>query len=95
MVGILNDIRYKMTLKAVVKYIDYRLKHNEDDFLYRAIVAESLATIAVGKKSGERVSYINEHNKLFNINNKKEDKRSAKDIIKDTFKAHNITIREE
>ena len=80
-----------MTLKAVVEYLDYRLKVNEEKSLFEIFVAENLATISAGNKYKERMSYVKERNKIWNI--QPQDTRSARQIIDDTFAARGIKVR--
>ena len=41
-----------MTFKAVVAYLDYRLKANEEQTLFEVFVAENLATISAKQIQG-------------------------------------------
>lgn len=81
-----------MSLKAVVKFLDYRFKQTDEEVLFKTIIAEYLATIGVGKTTSERISFSEERNKIYGIKSKK-DERSAEEIIKDTFKKHGIKIK--
>lgn len=79
-----------MTFRAVVAYLDYRLKANEERTLFEVFVAENLATMAAGQKYKQRMSYVDKRNELLGI--KKKDTRSAKQIIEDTFAARGVKI---
>ncbi len=81
-----------MSLKAVVKFLDYRFKQTEEEVLFKTIVAEYLATIGTGKQTAERISFIEKRNQIYGIAVQK-DERSAKEIIRDTFKKHGIKIK--
>jgi len=81
-----------MSLKAVVKFLDYRFKQIEEDVLYKSITAEYMATIGVGKTNTERISFVEGRNKIYGIKVQK-DERSAEEIIRDTFKKHGIKIK--
>lgn len=83
-----------MSLRAVVDYVDYRLKQYKDDFVFRAIMAEYTATIGVGKQSEKRLSYIEERNEIFGVKTEK-DERSAEEIIAYTFAKHGIVVKKK
>lgn len=61
--------------------------------MFECFVAENLATISAGMKTKERMGYIEKYNKLWGYDNVKEDKRTAQEIISDTFKAHGLRIK--
>ena len=75
-----------MTMKAVVSYLDYRLKANEEEALFRVFVAENLATISAGQK------FIEKYNTIWGVPSKR-DTRSAKKIIEDTFAARGVKVK--
>lgn len=81
-----------MSLKAVVQYLDYRLKKDEEDSWYRVITAEHLATIAAGMKNKERVGFIDKRDKIWGMNKEKRDNRTAQEIINDTLKKRGIKL---
>lgn len=84
-----------MSLKAVVRYINYRFKQNEDDFLYKALTAEYQSVLCTGIfREVQRISYVEEHNKIYGIKTKK-DERTAREIVEDTFKKHGIKMRKK
>lgn len=80
-----------MTIKAVVSYLNYRLKANEEQTLFEIFVAENLATISAGNKYRERMSYVQQRNKIWGIE-KPKDTRTARQIIDDTFAARGIKV---
>ena len=80
-----------MTFRAVVAYLDYRLKANEEQTLFEVFVAENLATMAAGQKYKQRMSYINKRNELLGITQK--DIRSARQIIEDTFTVRDVKVK--
>lgn len=80
-----------MSMRAIVAYIDYRLKANEEKVLFETFIAESIATMSAGMKYKERMKYSEARNKIWNIGQK--DERSAKQIINDTFAARGIQVR--
>lgn len=80
-----------MTMKAVVKYLDYRLKSNAEQDLFQIFVAENLATISAGNKYKERISYIKQRDEIWGVAEKK-DTRTARQIIEDTFAARGIKV---
>ena len=80
-----------MTMKAVVKYLDYRLKSNAEQKLFQIFVAENLATISAGNKYKERMSYIKQRDEIWGVVEKK-DTRTARQIIEDTFAARGIKV---
>lgn len=82
-----------MTLRAVVAYLDYRLKKEEESALFEIFVGEALATIEAGMRIETRRSYIDIHNRVWGIKNEVEDTRTAQEIIDDTFKKHGLTIK--
>lgn len=82
-----------MTLRAVVAYLDYRLKKEEESALFGIFVGEALATIEAGKRIETRRSYIDIYNRVWGIKNEVEDTRTAQQIIDDTFKKHGLTIK--
>lgn len=79
-----------MTFRAVVSYLDYRLKAKDEQTLFEIFVAENLATISSGNKYKKRMSYVQQRDELLGI--KKKDTRSAKQIIEDTFAARGVKI---
>ena len=81
-----------MTMKAVVSYLDYRLKANEEETLFRVFVAENLATISAGQKYKERMNFIEKYNTIWGVPSKR-DTRSAKQIIEDTFSARGVKVK--
>ena len=80
-----------MSLKAVVKYIDYRLKRDTEQSLFECWLSENIVTIASGYKLKERVSYTETRNEIWQ--KKTQDTRTAKEIIADTLKKHGIKIK--
>lgn len=80
-----------MTLRAVVSYLDYRLKANEEQTLFEVFVAENLATMAAGQKYKQRMSYSEQRNKLWGVT-AKGDTRSGRQIIEDTFAKRGVKI---
>ena len=80
-----------MTFRAVVAYLDYRLKANEEQALFEVFVAESLATMAAGQKYKQRMSYSEQRNKLWGVT-AKGDTRSGRQIIEDTFAKRGVKI---
>lgn len=89
----LDGIRNKMTLRAVVAYLDYRLKKEEESALFEIFVGEALATIEAGMRIETRRSYIDIYNRVWDIKKEVEDTRTAQEIIDDTFKKHGLTIK--
>ena len=91
----MNDIQYqRMSLRAVVSYLDYRLKKDYEKQLFEIFVAEHLSIVASGRYTKEPNSYIEKVNKLWGKKEKK-DERTAKQIIEDTFKKHGIKIKKK
>lgn len=82
-----------MSIKAVVCYLDYRLKANEEKTLYRVFVAENLATLSAGAKYKERMNYTEYRNKLWGITPRK-DTRTGQEIIADTLAKHGIAVKQ-
>ena len=80
-----------MTLRAVVSYLDYRLKANEEQTLFEVFVAENLATMAAGQKYKQRMSYKEKRDTLWGIS-AGVDTRSGRQIIEDTFARRGIKI---
>lgn len=78
-------------MKAVVEYLDYRLKANAERELYEIFIAENLATVSAGNRYKERMSYIAHRNKIWGIE-QQTDTRSAREIIEDTFAARGIKV---
>lgn len=81
-----------MTMKAVVSYLDYRLKYSEEQTLYRVFVAENLATISAGQRYKERMNFVEKYNSIWGVPSKR-DTRSAKQIIEDTFAARGVKVK--
>ena len=81
-----------MGLRAVVKYIDYRLKRDTEQSLFEQWVAESLSTIAAGMRTKDRFSYTEQRERVWG-RVKPKDTRSAEQIIADTMRRHGIKIR--
>lgn len=82
-----------MTLRAVVSYLDYRLKANEEQTLFEVFVAENLATLSAGAKYKERMNYTEYRNKLWGITPRK-DTRTGQEIIADTLAKHGISVKQ-
>lgn len=82
-----------MTLRAVVAYLDYRLKTEEESVMFKMFVGETLATLEAGKRIETRRSYIDIHDSVWDIKKEVEDTRTAQQIIDDTFKRHGLTIK--
>lgn len=80
-----------MSLKAALKYIECRSKEREEDSLYRAILSEYIAVLGTGKSSEKYISYTQELQKL--RGEYVEDKRTAEEILLDTIKKHNLTLK--
>lgn len=82
-----------MSLRAIVEYLGYRLKKDEDENIYRLYTGESLTRLArLETPAREPISYVKVYQKLWGVKTK-EDKRSANEIIEDTFKKHGIKIK--
>ena len=81
-----------MTFKAVVAYLDYRLKANEERTLFEVFVAENLATISAGNRYKERMGYSEKRNAIWG-EEKKKDTRTARQIINDTFAARGVKVK--
>ena len=81
-----------MTFKAVVAYLDYRLRANEEQTLFEVFVAENLATISAGNRYKERMGYSEKRNAIWG-EEKKKDTRTARQIIDDTFAARGIKVK--
>lgn len=81
-----------MTMKAVVSYLDYRLKYSEEQTLCRVFVAENLATISAGQRYKERMNFVEKYNSIWGVPSKR-DTRSAKQIIEDTFAARGVKVK--
>lgn len=81
-----------MTLKAVVAYLDYRLKANEEQTLFEVFVAENLATISAGNRYKERMGYSEKRNAIWG-EEKKKDTRTARQIIDNTFAARGVKVK--
>ena len=82
-----------MTLRAVVAYLDYRLKKEEESALFEIFVGEALATIESGMRIETSRSYIDIYDRVWDIKKEVEDTRTAQQIIDDTFKRHGLTIK--
>lgn len=89
----MSEIKHKFTLKAIVEYISYRLKKDVEESSYRVFMAESLATVTAGKKTVERIGFVETYNRIWNIKKQKEDNRTAEEIINDTFAKHGLKIK--
>lgn len=80
-----------MTMKAIVSYLDYRLKANEENTLFQVFIAENIATISAGNRYKERMNYVEQRNKIWG--DKPKDTRTAKEIINDTFAARGVKVK--
>lgn len=80
-----------MSIKAVVLYLDYRFKLRQEEILYRSITGEYMGILASGRRCEEPVSYIKGYKEIHGLHEEK-DKRTAEEIISDTFKKHGITV---
>lgn len=81
-----------MTFKAVVAYLDYRLRANEEQTLFEVFVAENLATMTAGQRYKERMGYLDKRNAVWG-EEKKKDARTARQIINDTFAARGVKVK--
>lgn len=82
-----------MTARAVVNYLDYRLKQEREQRLFEEFLAENSATLAAQMKTKTRVSYSPLRNKIWGVS-QKEDNRSAIEIINDVFAKHGLRLKE-
>ena len=78
-----------MTFKAVVSYLDYRLKANEEQTLFEVFVAENLTTMTAGQRYKKRMGYLEKRNAIWG-DEKKKDTRTARQVIEDTFAARGV-----
>lgn len=83
-----------MSLKAVVKFLDYRFKQSEEELLFKSIMAEVVATIGIGKVTKERISFVEKRNIIYGVETHR-DERSAEEIIDDTFKKHGLKRKQK
>ena len=81
-----------MTFKAVVSYLDYRLKTNEEQTLFEVFVAENIATMTAGQRYKKRMGYLEKRNAIWG-DEKKKDTRTARQVIEDTFAARGIKVK--
>lgn len=81
-----------MSLKAVVQYLDYRLKIDREQSFFREFVAENIATLAANMKTKERVGYTSGRDSIWGRVIEK-DTRSASQIIDDTFRKHGLRLK--
>ena len=89
----MSEIKHNLSLKAIVKYLDYRLKKDEDENIYKLYTGESLTRLArLQTVTVEQISYEKVYQKLWGVE-QKEDKRSVSEIIDDTFAKHGIKIK--
>lgn len=84
--------------RTVCEYLLYLIKKDNDDNYYKIITSNNLLNIALTNiKKQYRQEYY-QNNSYIIIHNKiwgkaiKEDKRSASEIIKETFEQHKIQI---
>ena len=92
----MNEINspIQSSLKAVVNYLNCRFRQNSEEEMYKAIIAEYIAVLAKNICRIEKpVSYVEQVKKL--RGEYKEDNRTAKEIIKDTFDMFGIEVVEE
>ena len=83
-----------MSLKAIVKYLDYRFKKEETQNVATLYTTESIVRLSKMKlKTGENVSFAKVYQQIWGIE-QKEDNRKADEIIKDTFAKHGIKIKQ-
>lgn len=87
-ISYLNELRYDISLSAVNRYLRYRLLHDEDELIYRTIVATGISTEASGNKLKERVLYSEQRENLL----RKKDTRTGRKIIADTIKECGIKV---
>ena len=92
MIGYINNLQYKISLRAVVYYLNDCLRKETEKDLYQTTVAESLCIISAGMKREEKYNYTEQLYKIRGIKINK-DTRTAQQIIEDTFKAHNIVLK--
>lgn len=82
-----------MPLKSVVSFLKCRMREEADLLYYREIIAENIATIGNGKITQTRISYSQERKKIYG--EIKQDLRTAKEIVNDTFKRFGLKIKTE
>lgn len=82
-----------MSARAVINYLDYRLKQEAERRLFESFMAENSATRTAQMKTKTRVSYTQQRNKIWGVA-QKEDNRTAMEIIADVFKKHGLTLEE-
>ena len=90
----MSEIKHNLSLKAIVKYLDYRFKKDEQDNVSQLYTTESLVRLARMKlQTGEEVSFAKVYQQIWGMQ-RKEDKRKADEIISDTFAKHGIKIKQ-
>ena len=72
-------------------YLDYKLKQNAEKMLFEIFVAENIATISAGARYKERMNYVEKRNDIWGFN--KKDRRTAIEIINDTFAARGVKVK--
>ena len=82
-----------MSFKALNRYLLARIQQEREVRTYRDLVAEYIANIGSLGHPEVRISYVQERQKIYG--DYVEDKRSAKEIVEDVFKKHNLTLKEE
>lgn len=89
----MNELKFPVTAKTMMQYLDYRLRADEERQYFEVFVAENISTMAAQMKTKTRVNYSQNRDKIWN-KQVADDSRTAEEIIRDTFKKHGLTIKE-
>lgn len=80
-----------MPLRAINNYLEYRLKNDEDLLLWRIDMSAAVNVMATQDMKMKEFSQYAEKRKLLF---RKQDTRTAKQIIDETLKRHGIKVVE-
>lgn len=89
----LNDLRLKLSLDGIVRYLQARLREYRIEFNYKTYISRLLKIMAMGHRVEEIVDFVDVYESI--VGRKElpaKDERTSEEIIRDTFKKHGIQL---
>lgn len=80
-----------MQTKALIKYLDYRVRAREAQEFRDCFFGDSISLLATNLKREDKYDYINNYMRIWG-KEPEEDTRTAGEIIRDTFAKHGLTL---
>lgn len=80
-----------MDLRGAVRYLDYMLKKEAEESLFRIVTAQSLALLSSGHRTKELVNYQEIVTEIYSPQKHKQEK-SAAEIIAETAERFGVKV---